>query len=249
MGSLLEKLTFIFLHGFLGLPKDWNEIIGNVQKEFPTAEFVALDYLNIRKLNSENKFSVWCENFKNYLEANFKGTSIILVGYSLGGRLALNFIKRHSSLAHRLYLVSTNPGFLENETGERQQRLESDEKWANRFLHDDWNLVLEDWNKQTVFANSKNEPQRESANFQRQLLAKALINWSLAKQEDLRPALRENQNKISWIIGESDEKYVLLTKKISEIAPKINYHSCSNSSHRVLFDNPKELSRLIIGST
>ncbi len=248
MGILLEKLAFIFLHGFLGLPKDWDQIASNVKKEFPTSQVAALDYFNISELNSENKFSVWCKNFENYLAVNFKDSRIILVGYSLGGRLALNFMKNYSARIQHLFLVSVNPGFLETEIIERKQRLAMDEKWSQRFLHEDWKLVLEDWNKQAVFANSKAEPLRESKNFDRQLLAKALTNWSLAGQDDLRSILKGNQNKISWIVGESDKKYVLLTEKLSEMNPKINYRICSNSSHRVLFDNPTELSRFIVGS-
>lgn len=242
----MEKLSFIFLHGFLGLPRDWDSVIQILQKELPNYDYLALDYFNYPPLSVKNDFQKWSENFVSYIEEKHAGRSIVLVGYSLGGRLAMNVLKRHSNKILYAYFISANPGFLLTEDFERNKRYEEDMKWSQKFIVDDWNSLIQEWNQQPVFDGSKGEPQRESSDYRRDLLSKALVNWSVSKQEDLRQVLIDNQKKIFWIVGDLDKKYVTLTKRIFRICPDMNYNISPSSSHRVLFDNPIEISRIII---
>lgn len=239
----MEKLNFIFLHGFLGQAQDWDGVIQNLQKEFPQHHYQALDYFNHPPLSPKVSFEKWSENLVNYLGAEFGNQRLILVGYSLGGRLALHALTYFPEKFSFLFLISTNPGLLESQVEERKKRRDDDQAWSQRFLNEDWEVVVRDWNLQSVFEGSKNEPERQEKQFRRDLLAKALSNWSLGGQEDLRSVLTVNQRKIAWTAGDLDRKYIQLTKDIFKICPDMIYNICPNSSHRVLFDNPVELSR------
>ncbi len=245
MGNLLEKLSFVFLHGFLGQPSDWDLIIQNLRTEFPQYNYLSVDYFNSPPLSPKMDLKKWSENFVDFLGAEFGNFPVVLVGYSLGGRLALQALKNFPDRFPFIFLVSTNPGFLATEVDERKHRLQEDQKWSQRFLDDDWKSLIKDWNAQQVFQGSIEEPERVSSNYKRDLLSKAIIKWSVANQEDLRSLLITHQKKITWIVGDLDKKYIQLTKEIFKVCPDMNYSICPNSSHRVLIDNPTELSRSI----
>ncbi len=245
MGKLVENLSFVFLHGFLGQPSDWDPIIADLQKEFPEHSYLALDYFAQPPLSPKVDFDLWTENFINTLGAEFGDKPIVLVGYSLGGRLILNALRAQSDRFQFAFLISTNPGFLDTQAEEKEKRWQHDQQWAERFLTGDWEQVVREWNAQPVFAGSRNEPERIESQFRRDLLAKALTQWSVSHQPDLRSVLFREQKKIGWIVGDLDKKYIQLTKEIFKDCADMTYHICPNSSHRVLVDNPNEVARSI----
>src|SRR5258706_16250784 len=72
----------------------------------------------------------------------------VLLGYSLGGRLALQALLGGAHYG-RAIVVSAGLG-IEDETA-RAARRAADEVWARRFEHDDWPMLMRDWNAQPVF--------------------------------------------------------------------------------------------------
>src|ERR1041385_616117 len=67
----------------------------------------------------------------------------VLVGYSMGGRLALQALIEGAAF-DRAVIVSAG---LNLEEG-REERRERDEAWAMRFESDEWENVMRDWNAQ-----------------------------------------------------------------------------------------------------
>src|SRR3954466_10003273 len=73
----------------------------------------------------------------------------ILLGYSLGGRLALQALLAGAHYECAIF-ISTGLG-IDDEVA-RQARRASDEAWAQRFENDDWDAVINAWNAQPVLA-------------------------------------------------------------------------------------------------
>jgi len=237
----VEKVTFLFLHGFLGQPEDWNPLIEKLKIQFPQANYVTMDYFNYPPLSPKNKFEKWVENFFLWMDVDHANEEIILFGYSLGGRLALHVFEQRPERFKRLFLISANPGMKDKQSAEKLKRLEEDQIWARRFLVDSWQDLMSGWNSQPVFAGSQRDPHRDEANFRRDLLSKALTNWSLGVQKNFEPLLMAWQKKITWVVGDFDKKYIQLTKDIFKICPQMNYYICPKSSHRVIQDQPEDL--------
>lgn len=232
------------LHGFLGLPSDWNE----VQKEFHAIqreyELVPVDYMNLRGLSPDVSLERWGENFCLWAEKNFPRKEKVIAGYSLGGRLALHALQYKLSAWSKAIMLSTNPG-LGSEI-EKASRREQDLKWAQRFQSADFATVVREWNQQPVFAKSKHEPQRHSENYNSEILARAMLQWSLGKQRDFSAdgAIFQIQNL--WMAGREDEKFV---KIIEELAEKEKPHQSSiidGASHRILLDQPQEVAKIFM---
>ncbi len=248
----MSKVDLIFLHGFLGLPADWDQVIARIKVDLSGTDIVPMfhpiDYFNRPNLSPKNTFDKVATEFVNTIESTTSNPRKILVGYSLGGRLALHIFEKKPELFERMICVSTNPGFRSSQLEELMERDSRDQFWSELFLNHDWNEVVVKWNEQEVFNGSVNEPQRESGLYRRDLLAKALVNWSLAKQTDKRLLIRKYPKKITMVVGDKDKKFIELNRALLKENPDIGIKMIPSAGHRVLFDNPPELARVISSS-
>ena len=165
----------------------------------------------------------------------------VIIGYSQGGRLALQ-AQKVCPFLKGLILISVNPGLPNEDRLARRQRAIQDEAWARRFESEPWEKVLEDWNKQSVFEGSSCEPLRPGG-AQEGLEAAAMLRaWSLSSQEDMGLLLRENAERIHWVVGDLDSKYkdLWMTLASGEV-PGPRGTIIGESGHRILFDQPELL--------
>ena len=165
----MSEFEIFALHGFLGSPSDWQLL----EKAFPKAKLHAVDLFDKRYSQS---LIDWAKSFNE--SAKQSNGKRILIGYSLGGRLALHALLDNPSLWSAAILISANPGLKSEQ--ERSDRLASDSRWASRFLIESWDVLLDDWNKQPIFANDSFSFQRCEKDFSRAQLAEALEVGRLA---------------------------------------------------------------------
>lgn len=242
----MEKIKILSLHGFLGQPTDW-DLIQSYLMVSPLAhrfEWWSVDYMKDPQLTPDHDFQNWATHFNQQVRARFPTGPRILLGYSLGGRLALQALKAAPDLFDGAVLVSTNPGLQRDK--EKQDRLLSDQQWAARFLELPWSELMQAWNAQAVFKDSLAEPRRIESEYDRTRLTQALTEWSLARQEDLREVITQQAAKILWISGEKDIKFVSIAMELQKRSLALKTETVSKSSHRVLFDQPGELAQKII---
>tara|TARA_B110001454_G_scaffold106457_1_gene100234 strand:+ start:75555 stop:76316 length:762 start_codon:yes stop_codon:yes gene_type:complete len=248
----MSKVDIFLLHGFLGLPSDWNSVIDSLKHDFSESDiaptFHALDYFNQPNLSPKNSLEKVTDEFINVISARSVSPRKVLIGYSLGGRLALHILEKKPGLFERIVCVSTNPGIRASDIEEIMERDSKDQFWSELFLNGDWNAVVKKWNEQEVFRDSVNEPERESENYRRDLLAKALVNWSLAKQNNKRGVIRRYAKNVTMVVGDRDKKFLEMTRALLKEIPDLGIKIIPDSGHRVLFDNPLELARAISSS-
>lgn len=197
-----EGLPIVFFHGFLGSALDWA----------PVCSYLSM--LNCIGVDLPGHGgSPFVENFIIDIPR------FHLVGYSMGGRLALMYQKKYPNQVASLSLLSTHPGLMSED--EKKQRLEGDKKWAQLLLDKPIEQFLNIWYEQPLFKTFKpNFEMRSKQNVQE--LSKVLLYFSLAKQ----PLFSIDQ----MLVGEYDEKFKALTKK-AVIIP--------NASHAIHLENPK----------
>src|SRR3954466_8396894 len=123
----------------------------------------------------------------------------ILLGYSLGGRLALQALLNGADY-QRAILVSTGLG-IEDEDA-RAARRASDEAWAQRFESEDFDSVMADWNAQPVLAGPALTRTRDDYD------PRALREWSSGALPPVASRLHELTIPTLWIAGARDKKYV-----------------------------------------
>ena len=143
MGRSLGDLSFIFLHGFLGRPGDWQPVINSLTG-LTQSKCNAIDYFALPPISPKNPLANWTLNFAQWIRINLGPGPHCLVGYSLGGRLTLHALEAHPDLFNIGVCISTNPGVFLGGSDERTQKQTSDEKWAQRFLRDPWKDLMKD---------------------------------------------------------------------------------------------------------
>ena len=151
----------------------------------------------------------------------------VLLGYSMGARLALQVLQKHP--VSRGVLVSA--GLTFNEPGRR----ELDETWARRFASEAWDSVLAAWNAQSVFGGRPNPLPRNEADFDRAKLAAALRDWSPAA---LHTSVEGITVPTLWIAGEQDAKYADAARRAVEKLEDAQLWICPDAAHRVPWEQP-----------
>jgi len=157
-----------------------------------------------------------------------------ILGYSMGGRLALEELTRRTF--KKAIIVSAGLNIEGDET--RAQRRQSDEAWARRFERDPWDALMSDWNAQAVFGGEKNPLVRIESDFDRGALAEALRRWSPGVLEPLAPRLSTIATPLLWIAGERDAKYVEVGRRAVELLPDGRLWICPGAGHRVPWEQP-----------
>lgn len=223
----------VFLHGFSGDHREWQP----VGERFPQANrlYVDLPGHGGSAAVRIDDFAAMAEILKATL-LSYNILNYWLVGYSLGGRIAMHYAccSQPDGLAG-VIVEGGHPG-LTNAT-ERQQRLQNDQQWARRFAEQTLADVFHAWYQQPVFA-SLTTAQCEALVFVRQhndggALAAMLLATSLAVQDDLRPALQHRPYSFFYLCGEHDTKFRAIAEDLS--IPCCIIRDAGHNAHR---ENP-----------
>lgn len=220
------------IHGFLGTSSDWAPFVEGFRNAGST-EVRAIDLFD-RPIPPEPP-ARWAVRFVRSVE-RMGDTDPILVGYSLGARLALHALLEDPGRFRGAILISAGLG-VEGEEA-RQLRRVADDAWAHRFEAEPWEDVIAAWNRQPVLAGSSEPGPREEMAFDRSALASALRWWSPAVQQPLADRLHALDLPILWIAGERDSNYVATGRQAVGALPQARLWIAPGAGHRVPWDVP-----------
>nr|WP_228302110.1 2-succinyl-6-hydroxy-2,4-cyclohexadiene-1-carboxylate synthase [Klebsiella aerogenes] len=222
----------VFLHGFSGDRDEWR----TVGEAFPAWPRL---YLDLPGHGGSADIAVdGFTGVSELLQATLNSYNILdywLVGYSLGGRVAMNFACQPRAGLRGLIVEGGHPG-LQDEAS-RQARLINDSAWAERFRREPLAQVFADWYQQPVFA-SLDAAQRASLVALRRrnngaTLAAMLEATSLARQADLRPSLQARDFPFHYLCGERDAKFRAIAQALAA-----DIHIIHHAGHNAHRDNP-----------
>jgi 2-succinyl-6-hydroxy-2,4-cyclohexadiene-1-carboxylate synthase len=218
------------LHGFLGLPSDWN-FLKNV---FP------FDALSLAAFPIESLMG-WASNFNDFVATHSDQTNLLL-GYSLGGRLAMHALIDRPELWSGAILISSHPGLQVEK--DRILRRSNDQEWAKRFLSEPWHDLMNVWNHQTVFTSGTFFFDRLEENYCRADLSKFLINCSLGRQLDFLNPLKNLKMPILWLTGDKDIQYCQLAERVAFSNPLSVKKTIFQAGHRLPWEKPSEFIKI-----
>ncbi len=206
-------MLVVFLHGWLGCRNDWDEVIKHLP--FPCLTFDLPGHGN-----SPIDFDLFAEMKKL--------PPFHLVGYSLGGRVALQY----PGLTESLTLLSTHLGLQTEE--EKIERLKNDQILAKKILSMPIDEFLQQWYDQPLFKSlhSKLDPCALRKNQNREGIAAALLQYSLGRQENYA------NKKASYLVGSEDEKFRALYAQIPHTL-------IPDAGHAAHLENPIQVAKEI----
>jgi 2-succinyl-6-hydroxy-2,4-cyclohexadiene-1-carboxylate synthase len=168
----------------------------------------------------------------------------VLLGYSMGGRLALHALLEKDSPWDAAVIVSAHPG-LESEE-ERAARRAADAEWAARALQMDWPDFLKAWNAQPVLGGAAaGMADRRLLSTRKQEVARSFMDWSLGAQEPLWERLSEIKVPVLWVVGGCDEKFRKLGERAVSGIPVAEGVVIENAGHRVPWEAATEFSEVV----
>ncbi len=168
-----------------------------------------------------------------------------VVGYSMGGRLALAMACQNR-LQTTWFIESASAGLTSQ--AERAARKASDELWLNRLSELPFAEFLELWYQQSVFAELSEALrlellQRRSTN-NAAGLAKVLPGLSVANQPGFEAKLGSITSPLVYIYGKQDRKYKELMRHYHKISGRASLEELS-AGHNTHWACPEMFAALI----
>ncbi|MEO4051827.1 2-succinyl-6-hydroxy-2,4-cyclohexadiene-1-carboxylate synthase [Solibacillus sp. CAU 1738] len=241
--------TIVCLHGFTGSTKTWEQ----VAKLVP-ARIVAVDLIGHGQTAAPSDVSYYSMEVQvELLEALFEQLTLsdfTLLGYSMGGRVALSYVTRYPTRIQALILESASPGLASNE--ERMARKQADEMLANNIEQNGIESFVSKWEDIPLFASQKNLPvtvQREIR--QERLsqceigLANSLRGMGTGVMPQLWDALSELSMPVLLITGSLDTKFVGLSQQMAETIPNVKNITVAGAGHAIHVENPVEFATIV----
>lgn len=216
--------------GFLGLPTDWDIL------QWPHLRGVDLHAF------SWNSLTEWGTQFNAWVERKEKEPAI-LMGYSLGGRLALHALLQRPQQWQAAIIVSAHPGITH--LPDRKRRQKHDQEWANRFETEEWSSLMQAWNGQQVFQHETFHFQRQEKDYPRGQLAQCLKAGSLGQQTDLRSHIASLAVPLLWITGSEDCLYSQIAQMLCLAHPSSRWENVQKAGHRVPWSQTQIFSDLV----
>jgi 2-succinyl-6-hydroxy-2,4-cyclohexadiene-1-carboxylate synthase len=213
------------LHGFLGHGADWDALRAAWPADLPPLRTPNLF------ATAPRDASLAAFGARFAAEVADADPAPLLLGYSLGGRLALHALLAAPARWRGAVIVSAHLGLTHAQ--ERAMRCADDAAWARRFREKPWADVLRDWNARQLFGGRVQSLPREESRYDLAALAHALDEWSLGRQDDLAPRLASLTMPILWIAGADDPRYVAQGERAARAAPNIRLAIAPGAAHRV----------------
>ena len=171
----------------------------------------------------------------------------VLVGYSLGGRLALRAALRSPQSFAAVVVLGATAGIEEGPM--RAQRVEADEKLASWMEAMPIEDIVGLWERQPLFADQSEplvEAQRPGRMAQDPRSLALLLRT--AGQGALEPVWHELPTlelPLLAIAGARDEGYRAAAKRLAAAAPNARAAIVENAGHAAHLQRPEEVARLI----
>ena len=217
------------LHGAVGAASDWRGLSKNLTEGGLATRAVDL----WRFLQCE---SVPMPEFGRRLNADAagevsRGQKRILVGYSMGGRLALHSLLEDGPWDAAV-IISANPGL--RDTAEASARRASDALWATQALTLGWAEFLQKWGEQPILAGAIRDEREDKKLMQRRReIARSFVDWSVANQASLWNRLPEVKIPVLLVAGDEDAKFRALAEEAAALNDNFQLALAPNAGHRV----------------
>jgi 2-succinyl-6-hydroxy-2,4-cyclohexadiene-1-carboxylate synthase len=248
-----EQRILVLLHGFTGSASGW----GAHLDRFASAGFrvIALDMLGHGASDApSDPHRYRIEHCRDDIiaalaELGVRHGEAILLGYSMGGRIAL--YAALSGYFRALILESASPG-LASET-EREQRRASDEALAASIERDGIAAFVERWENLSLFASQLALPEAIRASLHEHRLhnrpnglANSLRGVGAGAQPPLYKSLPELAIPVLLVVGELDTKYWAIARDMVASLSYAEVRIVAGAGHTVHLERRDQFDALVL---
>ncbi|HEY4034274.1 MAG TPA: 2-succinyl-6-hydroxy-2,4-cyclohexadiene-1-carboxylate synthase [Ktedonobacteraceae bacterium] len=244
--------VLVLLHGFTGSAAGWGSLLEELAA--PGRRVIALDMLGHGQSDAPDdpqRYSMeHCQaDIISVLQTlGIKEGEAILLGYSMGGRIALYCA--FSRYFRALILESASPGIAN--PVERGKRRVSDRALADRIEREGIEAFVDDWEELPLFASQRNLPiaYRRAQKVQRlNNRAHGLANSLRGVGTGVQPALEWRLSTLTipvlLIAGERDSKFCTIGQYMAQQLLKAQLQIVPDTGHNVHLEQPERFLTLV----
>lgn len=243
----------VLLHGFTGCAQNWalagiTELLGNAY------QLILPDLLGHGRAPApadptEYGMPRVAHTLATQLDT-LNISQINLLGYSMGGRLALYFALHYPQRIHRLILESASPGLAN--TAVREERRQRDNRLADRIEREgmpafiDFWETLPLWASQAALSTTTREALRQQRLQNRAIgLANSLRGMGTGVQPSLWAELPQLNRPTLLLAGELDTKFVAINQQMVAHLPQAELMIVPQAGHTIHLEQPEVYAQLV----
>ena len=238
-----EAPVLLFLHGFMGAADDWTTVMEALEAHYRCLCVDLPGHGGSTSFKEEDYTMAGCARLLGDLLDRLAVARCAVIGYSMGGRLALYLGLHAPERYRRLVLESASPG-LETEA-ERLARRGMDEVRAVRLETEDFDIFLNEWYRQPLFRSlTRQEGLREQMIAARRRndpreLARVLRGMGTGQQPSLWERVAALEVSTLAVAGALDGKYVEVAERMAVLSEHVRAVVLPNAGHNVHAEYPK----------
>jgi len=234
----------VLLHGFTGSAASWQEVAAGFAARYEVITLDALGHGLSSAPSNPNRYTMpyVASDFVAVLDA-LNLDKVTLLGYSMGGRMALHIATVAPQRISKLVLESATPGISDEYA--RTNRRQHDEQLAQMLEKLGLEKFVDFWEKQELFDSQVNLPvSRYEAQHQLRLqnnpvgLANSLRGAGTGAQAPLWDKLAALDLKIMLIVGDLDQKFVKIGQEMLQLLSNAIMVVWPNCGHTVHLESP-----------
>lgn len=244
-------MPLLMLHGFTGTAASWDEIAAALT---PGRRVVRVDLLGHGRSScprdpARYSLALAAQDLLAVMDALEIG-EFGVVGYSLGGRVALHLALHAPERVRALVLESASFGIAD--PGERASRRRQDEALAQMIERDGLEAFVNYWERLPLFESQRRLPPEVQASVRRQRLgqpanglANSLRGAGAGTQECILPRLGALAMPALVVAGSLDAKYCAIAQAMSRALPHCRLRIVEGAGHNVHLERPGEYVRAL----
>lgn len=238
------------LHGFTGSAAGWQRARQGLSRLGVTSHAVDLPGHGARAGEADPQVFSLDATLDAIDRAMVGQGATSLVGYSMGGRLALHFAMARPGRVRRLVLESASPGIADDR--ERADRVESDDVLASAIEQEGVAAFVDRWEALPIFETQRQLPDEVRVDLRRRRLANdarslaaSLRGVGTGVLPSLWDRLGEVVIPVLLIVGALDEKFVSIADRMAARLPRAEVIVVEGAGHRVHLERPEAWSRAV----
>lgn len=250
--DFVTKTPIIFLHGFTGNLNDWKFVDKKLNNNFSPIFIDLIGHGNSSSPDDAELFTSKMQiKFLKIILQELNLEKVILVGYSMGGRLAIDFSHTFPENVKALVLESASFG-LENE-GEKEERIQNDSRLAEQIENSTIEEFINYWENIPLFDSQKNLPDQVLEEIKKEKiksnnpvgLKNSLLGFSTGRMKNYFMLISNFNFPILLIYGELDKKFVNIAKRINPLIKNSEMKIVKNAGHNLHLEKPGEFLKLL----
>jgi 2-succinyl-6-hydroxy-2,4-cyclohexadiene-1-carboxylate synthase len=243
--------VLVLLHGFTGSAATWASHMEALGDICTTVAIDALGHGNSDSPADPERYSMSCVIADTLATMDHFGIERFgLLGYSMGGRMALHIAVAVRSRLDLLILESASPGLTTVE--ERTARIAADARLADLLDREGIVAFVDRWEQTPLFASQHRlsaalqTAQREQRlRSHPQGLARSLRGAGTGAQEPLHGYLPDLAVPTLLLVGELDTKFRVIAQDMQRMLPRAELAIVKGAGHAVHLESPQEFDSLV----